>query len=264
MSSQRIKRRRWSSVCGWTLVGLAIALKVSTSHALYRDGALWPTSRDGITRIPVCFRTSGDYTAAEETRLRGLVQEALAATWGRWTNIQFSGFGTCDSLISPSLFPLPFPTPALRLLAIELTKFAPNGLESFGGAGDIPDQTIHLSGHRGFQGATTPLFGWMQLNDISDRHAWSVVTHEVGHALAFEHEQSRPDAVDFCPIGNVILDGTIVTSEYDDTSTMNYCVPVDSGRLSMLDIRGAQSLYGTSAAGQWLKALPALSHLPIL
>jgi len=251
MSSQRIRSSRWSIGWGWTLVGLAIVLVVSTSHALYRDGALWPKSEDGITRIPVCFRTSGDYTAAEETRLRELVREAIAATWGRWTNIQFSGFSTCDS-------PVPNAT-----LAIKLTKFAPNGEESFGGAGDIPDQTIHLSGHRGFQGSTTPLFGWMQLNDISDRHAWAVVTHEVGHALAFEHEQSRPDAVGFCPLGDEILDGTIVTSEYDDTSTMNYCLPVDSGRLSMLDIMGAQSLYGTSAAGQWLKALPALSHMPI-
>jgi hypothetical protein len=252
VSSPRIKSSPWSSGWGWTLVGLVIFLVVSSSHALYRDGALWPQSRDGITRIPVCFQTSGDYTAAEEMRLRELVRDALAATWARWMNIEFLGFSTCGS-------PVPNAT-----LAIKLTEFAPDGTQQFGGAGDIPDQTIHLSGHRGFQGSRTPLFGWMQLNGISDRRAWGVVTHEVGHALAFEHEQSRPDAVNFCPVGNVILDGTIVTSEYDDTSTMNYCVPLDSGRLSMLDIRGGQSLYGTSAAGQWLKALPALSHVPIL
>jgi hypothetical protein len=98
-------------------------------------------------------------------------------------------------------------------------------------------------------------------NGTTDRRILGVVTHEVGHALAFEHEQSRADASGFCPDGDSFIPGTVLTNEYDDISIMNYCSPIS--RVSWLDIRGAQGPYGTSAAGTWLKALPALSHVTL-
>jgi len=103
---------------------------------------------------------------------------------------------------------------------------------------------------------------WISGSSVSDRRARGVITHEVGHGLSFEHEQSRPDAAGFCPDGDSPLDGTIVTSEYDDTSIMNYCGP--GAYPSWLDIKGAQKLYGTSPAGLWLNTLPAISYLPLL
>jgi hypothetical protein len=239
----------------------------TASDALYRRGELWPSSSDGITRIPICFRTSGDYTTQEEARLRALVREGLAATWGRWANIEFSGFGECAS------------PPANATLAIMLTEWAPpppdgchdapvnskGWCRQSGGAGDIPDQNLHKSGLRGFQGTATPTYGWLQLEGVPDRHVWAIVSHEVGHALSFEHEQSRPDAVGTCPFGDSIIPGgTVLSGDYDDMSTMNYCVPYDFGHVSWKDISGAQGLYGTSAAGQWLKVLPVLSHMGIL
>ena len=87
-----------------------------------------------------------------------------------------------------------------------------------------------------------------------------MITHEFGHGLSFEHEQSRADAEGFCPDGEEPLDGTIITAEYDDIGAMNYCGPGEY--LSRLDIKGAQTLYGSTAAGAWLKALPAL-QLPL-
>jgi len=131
-----------------------------------------------------------------------------------------------------------------------------------GGSGDIPDHVKHTSGHRGFMGSNAPTWGWLALNNVPDRRALAVITHEFGHGLSFEHEQSRPDAAGFCPDGDSFISGTILTAEYDDIGIMNYCGP--GTYVSRLDIKGAQILYGTSAAGQWLNALPALSHLPLL
>ena len=223
----------------------AVALVIlagTRSDALYRDGDLWPTSADGVTRIPICFIVTGELTAAEDAAQRTLIQEVIAATWGRWTRIEFSGFGTCPN------------PPGNATLAIALEG------DAMGGAGDIPDQSKHTSGRRGFQGASTPTWGKLWIKGTGGLRTRNVITHEIGHGLAFEHEQSRPDAAGFCPDGDEPLDGTIVTPEYDDEAIMNYCAT--GPYLSRLDIRGAQALYGTSGAGQWLNALPAITHLP--
>jgi len=236
--------RRAKAICCWTVLCAATGLTSSLSYALYRNGELWPRSADGITRVPVCFIFTGELTSAEDGRQRVLVKEVLAATWARWTNIEFTGFGNCST------------PPANATLAIALKG------EQVGGAGDIPDHDKHTSGHRGFQGKGTPTWGWLKLSGASDSRARLVITHEFGHGLSFEHEQSRKDAEGFCPDGDSYIPGTIVTTEYDDMGAMNYCSP--GVYVSRLDIKGAQTLYGTTDAGRWLNALPAISHLPLL
>ncbi len=235
---------------GLILLVLGLVLTAAPVQALYQRGLVWPSGTDGATEVPVCFQFSGDYSEAEEHLLRGLVAETLASTWQRWTLIRFTGYGECTT------------PPTNGVLTIKLTEYNPAGARQYGGAGDIPDQSRHFSNLRGFQGSDSPNYGWMQIYNVDTHRARAVITHEVGHALSFEHEQSRPDAVATCVFGDVILEGgAILTGEYDDTGIMNYCMPFGFGNLSYKDIQGAQMLYGVSPAGHWLRALPAISHI---
>ncbi len=244
-----LSKRTAVCVLGLT-IGCSLLWTQPASYALYRSGDYWPKSADGTTSVPVCFESTGEYTAQEEKRLRALVQESLAATWARFTLVKFSGFGDCTA-----------GNPASPTLTIKLTDNA-YGIPRFGGAGDIPDQQIHHLGKRGYQLINNRLYGWLALGTATQNRAWAVVAHEVGHALAFEHEQSRDDAAGFCPDGDSLIDGTILTKEYDDIGIMNYCRP-EFGRLSWTDIEGARAPYGTSAAVRWLRAQPALSHMTL-
>ncbi len=242
-------RQTRAIICLLTVAGFLLGLE-PPSYALYRSGDYWPKSADGSTSVPVCFQSTGEYSAQDEARLRALVQESLAATWGRFTLIKFSGFGDCTA-----------GNPANPTLTIKLTE-KPYGIPQWGGSGDIPDQQVHHSGKRGYQLVNNRLYGWLALATASRDRAWAVVAHEVGHGLAFEHEQSRADAAGFCPDGDSFIDGTILTKEYDDIGIMNYCRP-EFGRLSWTDLEGAYGPYGMSAAGTWLKAQPALSHMTL-
>ncbi|MFO8084911.1 MAG: hypothetical protein R6U27_11400 [Desulfobacterales bacterium] len=232
------------------LIFVGLLLAAVPAQALYQRGLVWPAGPDGVTEVPVCFQYSGDYSESDEHQLRSLVAETLASTWQRWTRIRFTGYGECAG------------PPANGMLTIKLTEYNPAGERQYGGAGDIPDQSRHFSGLRGYQGADTPNYGWMQIHSVAMHRARAVIAHEVGHALSFEHEQSRSDAVAACCLGDQILEGgTILTGEYDDTGIMNYCMPFGFGNLSYKDIQGAQKLYGVGPAGYWLRALPAISHI---
>ena len=89
-------RTRPTTTCGrysrWALLGLCFLWAEQAPLALYKSGDYWPQSPDGTTSVPICFQSTGEYTATEEARLRALVQEALAATWGRYTLIFFWGW----------------------------------------------------------------------------------------------------------------------------------------------------------------------------
>jgi hypothetical protein len=231
-------------------VGNILLLFPHDAVALYKNGDYWPKSADGSTSIPICFESTGEYSAQDEKQLRSLVQESLAATWGRWTQIKFSGFNDCTS-----------GQPSSPTLTIKLTE-TPYGHAQWGGSGDIPDQVKHTTGKRGYQLIDNRLYGWLALkNGTTDRRILGVVAHEVGHALGFEHEQSRSDAAGYCPDGDSFIPGTELTTQYDDLGVMNYCAPIGFGRLSWADISGAQGVYGTSVPGHWLKALPALTQM---
>jgi hypothetical protein len=114
--------------------------------------------------------------------------------------------------------------------------------------------------------ADSPVDIWLAA-DCTDRQFRTLVMHEVGHALALEHEMNRNDAfmsgAPLCVTDDespgAVPGGTLLTDFYDDVSVMNYCAPPARDGLSHGDILGAQKLYGVSDAGHWLSSKPAVS-----
>ncbi|MBM3744312.1 MAG: hypothetical protein FJW34_00770 [Acidobacteria bacterium] len=213
------------------------------------EGTPWPKSSLGITTIPVCFRAPGttgatqqgnpytvNYTQPEWLAKREFVKNALLNSWQKWTRIVFAGWGSCSGSLNGWLY-------------IDLIK------HDCGGCGDSIPRGYHSTGVR----------VWLMMENPDDRLLRTIVIHEIGHALGFHHEMDRPDAKRsdgsfICTDGPVEYpQGTYLTGYYDDVSVMNYCAPRNRNGLSFGDIEGAQRLYGTSSAGRWMKAQPALS-----
>ena len=84
------------------------------------------------------------------------------------------------------------------------------------------------------------------------------VIHEFGHALAFAHEQNRPDTPQWCLDSPQYEDnghpGDLLLTPWDENSIMNYCSPIytNAGFLTRWDMYGAQSLYGPARQRHWL------------
>jgi hypothetical protein len=73
-----------------------------------------------------------------------------------------------------------------------------------------------------------------------------IAVHEFGHALAFAHEQNRPDAPEWCQKERQGSDGDKKITVYDPESVMNYCSVKwnNGGNLSERDVQAVRFLYG--------------------
>jgi hypothetical protein len=76
----------------------------------------------------------------------------------------------------------------------------------------------------------------------------SIAVHEFGHALAFSHEQNRPNVPGECQEPRQGSDGDLELTPYDARSVMNYCNQDNDGTLSEKDIFAVQRLYPPPAA----------------
>jgi hypothetical protein len=111
----------------------------------------------------------------------------------------------------------------------------------------VPAGTIEV---RNWTGLPAHATGNYIAIDFNSGNLESTFIHEMGHSLAFQHEQARADST--CTVqqpfewagSNEFLGGTAF-GPYDLLSTMNYCNPVTTGRfISPTDIAGAGAYYG--------------------
>jgi hypothetical protein len=182
---------------------------------------VWPVGPNGSTRpIPVCWEQGGS------AREKAWVQDAIEQSWDLVSLADFTGWGDCAA-----------DSRGIRIAVEDSGAFT-----------------------RGLGTRLNGVANGMHLNFTMER--WNrgcvqrsgleacirmVAIHEFGHALAFAHEQNRPDTPGECEERQG-SDGTRILTPWDEHSVMNYCNPVYSngGRLSEHDVAGAQEVYGAA------------------
>lgn len=180
-------------------------------------------------------------------------QEALAAEWAKYVDVTFVWQGDCPATI---------PTSWVPIRIYEATRPGDiSGLASWGVGGRNEQD-------RSFQG-TEPesaiRMGAFESDPFSEAWTKSTFVHEIGHILAWRHEQDRPDrpnsTVAVCngygkDKPEAIGVNTTYATSYDPDSIMNYCRDVNgddvmdgytaaaSAALTAADRAGAQAVYG--------------------
>ncbi len=195
-------------------------------------------------QVDVCWENPS--AAPNEERV--WVRDAIARTWSFAGDLEFTGWGTCNTNSN-----------GVRILLAD----APPGAMGLGtdidgmGAGLILPHTFLQSP---ITQSLYPDYSFtINCTDHSTDAQYkecieNIAIHEFGHVVGFDHEQNAPGASsdpDF-PTGcaSLVLPAwgdTLYNNEWDLDSVMNYCNPAYMGpRLSKLDFEGMQHFYGMS------------------
>jgi hypothetical protein len=190
-----------------------------TSSALYQVGRKWPSRT-----IPVCWTASATLNAQFSNRASQTFA-ALGGSWTQATGLRFNfGSGACTPI-----------------------QGQPDTINIRFGPGDGPcDSVLDGVSDIGYRptGVARPTNVCLRVtaNDFP-----SVVIHEFGHALGFQHEMVRPDFVDdamgICKAANT-PGGDPLGTPPDRDSQLSFAYCNNNPILSYWDITGSQWRYG--------------------
>jgi hypothetical protein len=208
------------------------------------------------TEVPVCYDTllGNNQTLLEQART------ILANSWEQAADVVFPGWGPCnyDAMVYPGVVAITFAggtNGSTSPLGMTFTAALNKEIDQ-NKCGVLASRRVcYKPGVTGVQ---------LISNDpdpVKQKFRYEVI-HEFGHALAFAHEQERPDnwTAAGAPIncgqtdmGRKARTGGTYESPYDAASIMNYCAtdPLVGGlptRLSANDIAGVRKVYARNGS----------------
>jgi hypothetical protein len=228
-------------------------VETQQSDLLIHRNRLWERNPQALS---VCWQNANTSDPVENHG-RQVAQNAVNATWGKYTGMAFTGWGLCTS--TPTDIRLqPFDgdsnTGSDYNIGNALYNISPavNLNVTFATYGDLCSCSAVGVAHENNYKATHP--GWTdaqvnadcRANFTADACIQGDAAHEFGHVLGFSHEEQRSDTPSWASKQTVYPGDEYYSGAWDVNSIMSYSNPRHNnfGQLSPTDIIGSRLMYG--------------------